>query len=284
VNWIYDISTWLLVLLSILSCSIFGVGGMLLSRRWVRKLHRTECSQNDVVSYFLAAASVFYGVTLGLITVGVWTNYSNAQDKVDAEAEAIAGMYRAAEGFDDSRRALLQQDLIRYTSQVINISWPNQKRGVPSLGSGLMLERLQQNLLTFSPKTPADQILQTQVLSQFNVLVDAKHARMNSVGVGIPSAMWSLVLLGAAVTIAITWYFDITNRSMHICMIMMLSCLLGLIIALVAAFDNPFRGDISVSPEPLERMYTQMEQGLKVNEKAAVHLSQVTPSHRGGPQ
>src|ERR1700739_616394 len=111
---------------------------MLLTRRWGRHLHKTDHSQNDVVSYFLAAASVFYGVTLGLITVGVWTNFSTAQEKVDAEAQAVAGLYRSAEGFDYPRRVLLQQDLLTYTDKVIHVTWPQQQRGMPAVGSGLM--------------------------------------------------------------------------------------------------------------------------------------------------
>lgn len=260
-DWIYSISTPALVLLSIVSYSIFGVVGMLLTRGWVRRLHQTDHSQNDVVSYFFAAASVFYGVTLGLITIGVWTNYTNAQDKVDREAQALAGLYRTSEGFDDSRRILLQHDLMRYTDQVIHVSWPQQKMGAPTIGSGLMLETLQRHILEFPPVTASDQILQTQMLTEFNNLAEAKHARMNAVGVGIPSAMWSLVLLGAVITILITWCFDLKSPAMHLCMIVMLTSLLGLIIALTAAFDNPFRGDLSVSSEPLERMYQQMVSG-----------------------
>jgi len=263
VDWIYNISTPSLVLLSIVSYTIFGVGGMLLSRRWVRRLHRTDHSQNDVVSYFFAAAAVFYGVTLGLITIGVWTNYTNAQDKVDRETQAVAGLYRTAEGFDSPRRALLQQDLVHYTDQVIHVSWPQQRMGTPAIGSGLLLETLQQHILAFTPVTTSEQILQTQMLTQFNNLAEAKHARMDAVGVGIPSAMWSLVLLGAVITIVITWCFDLKSPAMHLCMTTMLTSLLGLIIALTAAFDNPFRGDVSVSPEPLERMYQQMESGLQ---------------------
>lgn len=262
-DWVYNISTSLLAVICIFAYSLLGVGGIFLSRPWVRRLHRTDHSHNDVVSYFFAAASVFYGVTLGLITIGVWTNYTNAQDKVDREAQAIASMYRTAEGFDTAHRLLLQRDLMDYTNQVIHVSWPQQKSGMPSIGSGLMLETMQRHILAFTPQTPADQILQTQILTQFNNLADAKHARMDSVGVGIPSAMWSLVLLGAAITLAITWCFDLPSVAMHVWMTFMLACLVGLIIALTAAFDNPFRGDLSVPADTLVRVYAQMAAGLK---------------------
>jgi hypothetical protein len=37
----------------------------------------------------------------------------------------------------------------------------------------------------------------------------------------------------------------------------LLCALLGLLIYLLAALDNPFRGEISVSPEPFEIMYAR---------------------------
>lgn len=43
------------------------------------------------------------------------------------------------------------------------------------------------------------------------------------------------------------WVYDLPNW------------LIGLMVFMVAALDNPYRGRISVSPEPLERVYQQME-------------------------
>jgi hypothetical protein len=40
-------------------------------------------------------------------------------------------------------------------------------------------------------------------------------------------------------------------------MTILFSALLGLMIYLIAALDNPYRGKISVTPEPLERVYQQ---------------------------
>jgi hypothetical protein len=44
---------------------------------------------------------------------------------------------------------------------------------------------------------------------------------------------------------------------MHFWMTVLLSALLGLLIYMLGALDNPFRGEISVSPEPFEIMYTR---------------------------
>jgi hypothetical protein len=65
--------------------------------------------------------------------------------------------------------------------------------------------------------------------------------------------LWSVVLVGAFVNIAVTWFFDMRSQSMHFWMTVMFSGLLGLLIFLLAAMDNPFRGEISVGPEAFEQ-------------------------------
>jgi hypothetical protein len=65
-------------------------------------------------------------------------------------------------------------------------------------------------------------------------------------------------LVGALLNIAVTWFFDMRSQSMHFWMTVMFSGLLGLLIFLLAAMDNPFRGEISVSPEAFELVYERL--------------------------
>jgi hypothetical protein len=44
----------------------------------------------------------------------------------------------------------------------------------------------------------------------------------------------------------------------HFWMTVLFSILLGLLIFLIGVLDNPYRGRISVTPEPLERVYEQV--------------------------
>jgi hypothetical protein len=46
--------------------------------------------------------------------------------------------------------------------------------------------------------------------------------------------------------------------TIHIWMTTLLSVLLGLIIFLIAVLDNPYRGRLSVTPEPLEHVCEQI--------------------------
>ena len=74
----------------------------------------------------------------------------------------------------------------------------------------------------------------------------------------MPAPLWALVLAGAVICIAISWFFHTGSFTVHFWMTILFSCLLGLLIFLIAVLDNPYRGKLSVTPEALERVYQQV--------------------------
>jgi hypothetical protein len=68
------------------------------------------------------------------------------------------------------------------------------------------------------------------------------------VGTGLPASLWSVVLIGGLLDIALTYLFWVENRKLHALLVALLATFIGLLIFLTAAMDNPFRGEFSVSP------------------------------------
>jgi hypothetical protein len=113
--WVCDLPNWLFGVLTVLIFCAFGIVGMIVTRRWVPSLHHSEASHNDIVGFYFGAITVLYGITLGLLMVGVWATFSGAQQKVDREASCLAAFYRDISNFPEPSRRQLQTDLRRYT-------------------------------------------------------------------------------------------------------------------------------------------------------------------------
>jgi uncharacterized integral membrane protein len=86
------------------------------------------------------------------------------------------------------------------------------------------------------------------------VFLDKQRIREQSVKTGIPAIMWYVVIVGAILNIALFWLFDIRYVTMMF-LGGVLSFFLGAMILLIAVMDNPFRGAVSISPEPFEQLY-----------------------------
>ncbi len=256
--WIYDLPPWLFGIVCIGAFIAFGLVGTYLTRVFVRRVHEEDHSHNDIVGYYLSAVTVFYGITLGLVAIGTWNNYAAIQDKVDREAQVIASLYRDVNVYPEPSRALLTNDLRRYTLEVIDHSWPQMRQGIVPNGSAPMLDDFQGHLLQFQPADMGQQVLYSEAYRQFNNLVEVRRSRLDSIQTSLPRSLWWMVLLGALTCIAATWFFHMRSTLMHRWMTVLMSGLLGLMIFLVATLDNPFRGKVSVGPDSLKRVYTQL--------------------------
>jgi hypothetical protein len=258
VYWIYLLPNWIFGTLTVLVFVVIGLAGLYLTRGWVPRLHHADHAYNDIVGFYLAAVTVLYGITVGLLAIATWTSYSDAQGKVDHEAVALGGLYRDVGAYPEPSRSIMQEDLRKYTRQVIDVGWPMQQHGiVPNNASGV-LNDFQAHFMSFEPTTERQKILAAEAYRAFNDLVESRRGRLNTITTEMPGPLWALVIAGAVICIAVSWFFHAVSFSMHALMTTLLSVLLGLIIFLIAVLDNPYRGALSVTPEPLQNVYEQI--------------------------
>ena len=102
--WLYELSPFGQALVIIAFVEFLSIVGLLLARRYVvPRFHYSE-GINDAVSGTVQAIGVFYGITVGLIAIGVWNTNSSASDLVSREASAIATVFRDTGGYPSPLR------------------------------------------------------------------------------------------------------------------------------------------------------------------------------------
>jgi hypothetical protein len=256
--WVYDIPSWLFALILIGAFVVFSVGGMIVTRPLARRMLGPPPACNDVVGDVLQAAGVFYGITLGLIAVGAWTNYGDLDTKVSREAAALGALYRDASCVPEPHRSALCDTLRRYTRYTIDEAWPAQRAGIVPKPGVLLMNEFQERLAAFKPADLAQQAYLTQLFAQYNGMMELRRLRLDAVGTGMPSIIWVVVFAGAAVNIALVWCFVMERQAAHAALLTLLGILVALLVFLTAALDHPFRGPISVGPDAFELIYDQL--------------------------
>jgi hypothetical protein len=255
--WVYDLPNWLFGTLTVAVFVAIGLSGLYLTRGWVQRIHHDH-SQNDIVGFYMAGVTVLYGVSVGLLAIGAWATYADVQGKIDHEAAALGALYRDVGAFPEPVRSIMQDDLRRYTRQVIDVGWPMQQHGIIPNNASSVLGDFQEHFMSFEPQNARQTILATEAYRAFNELTASRRGRLNSVTAEMPGPLWALVIAGALICIAVSWFFHTASFSVHFWMTILFSGLLGLLIYLIAVLDNPYRGKVSVTPEPLERVYQQI--------------------------
>jgi hypothetical protein len=250
--WVYDISNFNFACLTVLAFVGFGVIGLLMTRWLVGRSSRHIIETNDIVGFYFSAIVGFYGITLGLISVGVWQTFSDADNKSTMEAAAIEGLYRDFSGYPEPARTELRTSLKDYTKNVIEVAWPMQRQGLTPKGGTELMTAVQKILYPFEPQTQSQIAIHREALHQYNQLAERRRLRVLSATSGLPGTTWWVVIIGAAASILLTWLFSVENVRRHIFLTGLYSGLIGLLIFLIAALDNPYRGEFSVGPDAFE--------------------------------
>jgi Protein of unknown function (DUF4239) len=193
--WIYDLPNWLFGVLVIAVTVAVGLGGLYATRKWVRQVHGDRHSHNEIVGYYLGAVCVFYGITLGLLAVATWQTYSDVETTVGQEAAAVGALYRDVSSFPDPNRTELQSDLRQYVRQVIDVAWPQQRRGIVPEDEGVTLSAVQRHLSRFEPATEGEKVIYAEAYRGFTQVAELRGRRLQSVNDGLAGPLWSLCWL-----------------------------------------------------------------------------------------
>jgi len=240
------------------SLCVFGLGGLLAVRRFVLPRLKIHIEDSQFSGSLVQCVMVFYGLAVALIAVGVSQTYSDTSKLVSGEATALASLYRDVSCYPLPIRSQLQAELRGYAEQVINQAWPQQRHGqVPGGGVALMNE-FQDTIISFEPATEGQKILHAEALRAYNNMIQARRLRLDAVNTGLPGVMWAVVIAGAIIGLTSTFFFRVEDARLHGILVTLLAGFMGLVIFMILALDQPFRGDLGIGPQAYQLIYDHL--------------------------
>jgi hypothetical protein len=257
--WIYDYPPWIIGPLFVALFIAVTWIGIFLARATVHSwLHRDERA-NDMVSSALANYFVLFGILLGLVAVATYQNYTTVSDIVDKEASSLSALYRDVSAFPQPIRSQLQDAVREYVRYTIEEGWQEQRRGIRPKGEPERSSVIARTIFAFEPSTEAEKIIDLETLRQNAHRIELSRARMSNVTLGLPAVLWWVVAFGAVMNIVLIWMQDMEIH-VHLILGAVLASILGAVIFLIAELDQPFRGEVSIGPGSLVRVYETVMQ------------------------
>lgn len=247
-SWLYhNLPTWLIGFLIIGAFVVAGVLGLLLFRRLTHtRLSITEEMNNDII-FFASAIGVFYSLMAGLMSVAVWGNYASVQDVVSQEASSIGALYRDVSSLPEPARGELQQQLREYNAFIIEQTWPAQRRGIVLDDATRKVNAFADRLFAFNPGTLGEQARYAETLRQFNHMIELRRKRIGSLGGALPAVMWGIMLIGAALSVGVTYLLKI-NTGVQVMLTAFLATFIGLVVFVMTGLDSPLTGPLAIEP------------------------------------
>ena len=250
--WLYNLPPLYSALLTIIFVEAISLLGLFLTRRFL--LHRFHYSDgtNDAISGTVQAIGVFYGITVGLIAVGVWNTNSNASDLVSREAASIGALYRDVSGYPSPLREELRQNLREYTVFTIDEAWPAQRKGQLLDGGTRLMLGFQDKLYPFNPSTQGQMALHQETLRGYNQLTEYRRLRIDAVGSGLSGIMWAVIWVGAGISIGVAYLYKIQDGILHGILVALMGGFLAMVLFMIVINDKPFYGQAALSSTPYQ--------------------------------
>ena len=214
---------------------------------------------NDVAAAIFSVVGVTFAVLLAFVAMLAWDGFNKAKAASYVEAARVLDVYNACVGFADPDMSSMRDGIMGYLETVVKVEWPAQAEGRIVDWGAAYLQKLNRIAIGLKPSGVADGNLQALLLQSLAQLWDARQQRLLAAETTIPAVVWIVTLVGGSLTIAFGSFLGVPSLGMHLAMSAALAISGALVLVLIIALSNPFRGDFRVSTLPFDRVLSQIQ-------------------------
>lgn len=244
---------------------IFVVGSFITITLLILAFVRSHVSQkvlrasHDVAGYTFGIIGVIYAVLLGFIVVEVNNRFNDAERNVLEEAAVLTELYRDADVFAPAERNAVHNALKEYTQVVALDEWESMRVAKESVKAQNAFLAIWQAYYRVKPVDVRQQAWYAESLSKLNELSKQRVLRLFNANQSLGSMMWTLLLVGACITVFFICFFVAESAVVQSLMAAALAGCIAFMLFLVLCLDTTYSGDVRVSATPLHRALEMFE-------------------------
>jgi Protein of unknown function (DUF4239) len=205
----------------------------------------------------LSPLGVLFALLVGFIAVEVWNNFDKAKAAVATEAMALRAVVVLAGTFPEEQKTHIYALVDRHIEQAVNEGWPAmaQQRATLSNLPTALTEALH-DTLTLEPADASQRIAQSEMVKAIRTALDARRQRIVVSESTVGRVKWAGILLMGLFTLVAIAMVHSDNRLACAIAVTLFASGMALSLLLIAAYNRPFTGEISVRPDLLKQVIT----------------------------
>jgi hypothetical protein len=255
---------WLQVSFVVVVFSGLSILGLYTVRRLVpvENLKRNH----EVAGFTFGVIGAFYGLLLAFVIVAAWERFDRADEKVQAEATALASLYRLSKGFPQPLQHNLQQAIRAYVQRAVGSEWPKMRTRTyghvfDNTTGTLGLWAL---VAAYDPSSGRQSLLVDKSYDQLQLLSEARTLRYMYGNEEFPAVVWLVIYAGLFITVGFSYFFGLETFPSQALMSGIFASLLGLTILAILELAHPYQGSVVVSDAPFKFAVTRMNEMDKI--------------------
>jgi hypothetical protein len=254
---------WLYNLPDIGIALLFGIvgAGLLAGVPFLReKLLRIQVPGDHSEAAHNASGVVigFTGVVLAFSLVEAHGNLRNLEAQVGTEGHNLAQMDRLILRYGDPADDAIRASLRDYANSIVTDEWPELRKGRQSERTTALFRPISRSILAIDPTPGRQSLIYAEMLKKVDEIAADRKARVvAATKLELPSIFWEAIIALLVIVLLLAAFSESTfGRAMALGG---QGFGLALLVALVFIWDEPFKGQTSVSPDPIIKVIAEMQ-------------------------
>jgi hypothetical protein len=234
------------------------VGGSVLVALLVQWLVRRSVplsvleAHHTVAGHMMALVGGMFGILVAFAVVVVWEQYDRAREGAAAEANAAADLYRFVRTLPSPAGEPIAGRVEDYLRVLLVDEWPRSDQTVGSPRVQRALDDVWWELTRFVPADDRTRNLHLVALGSLEQLTDHRRERLVHAEHEMPDVLWSVLVVGAVLTVAYANLFGLRYRGSQAAMVGSLAGIIALVLFTVWLLDHPYRGPTRLHADDFE--------------------------------
>lgn len=211
-----------------------------------RRLH------NEITGWQISVLGTTYAVIMGFMLFAVWSDFQAAERNVESEVGCLINVYWSASGLPQAQRQQIRKLASDYANSMIEDEWPAMNQGSWTQTGTNIIQDFWEAASQPQTLSASEQVSLEQTMSEIGSITEHRRIRQLQSQTNLPSVLWTVLVVGAVITIMSSCLFGSEYPALHILQVVTLALLLSLSLVAIADINQPFRGTVHVSPTGFE--------------------------------
>jgi hypothetical protein len=236
-----------------------GMMALVAAMPWLRiKLFRLDVprSVNDGASDALKGVAGFMVFVVAFSLVQVQNQFRTTEDLALREANTVHSLDRSLRHFGTPAALAARDDLQVFVKAIIEEEWPMLATNQRSPKVDALFKKFEADVRMLEPGTDRQRATESEMLRTLDSMEDMREARIAAAEFGLQPLYWWVVsgLFGIILVLAFFTAATIDKTLANCGMI----CAIGMMLSLVLVYEDPFAGDLIVTPAAMNRVLALM--------------------------
>jgi hypothetical protein len=260
-----DLWTAIEWILGVMAIVLVGIGGAVLARRSLSPAYREKL--NHPLGHTHGVVGALYAVLVAFVIIAQWERSEDTVRNFNEERAAFMGLAEYTYVIRDAIHAKPQSIEGRYADTVTSavtqyandVFFLELPRMLYTCGGDPALDDEFGYILT-SLRDVAPMVTSQVVIDHAFRLADETHLRrdirFSDCQKSMPLRLWVLLIIGAALTISMTWFYGIDSGGLHLMIVALVSSIIALSFMLAISLEDPFK-QFDSQREEFQKSYWQ---------------------------